>query len=64
MVSGQHTVRVAVNVFDVPNDLVKPDQSGEPVKESLLQRVPRMFMEIGEERAERVGDTTKGRERG
>lgn len=47
----QQTVRIAVNAFGVPKDLLTPDQADEgAVKENFLQRAPHMFMKIGEER--------------
>lgn len=56
MSSWQQTVRVAVNAFGVPYDLVTPVQvEEEVVKETFSQRAPRMFMEIREERTEPIG---------
>lgn len=52
---GQQTVRVAVNAFGVPNDLLTSDQEEqEPLRENLLQREPCTEVEIGEEVIEPV----------
>lgn len=56
----KQTVRVAVNAFGMPNGLLTPDQTEEEaVKDTLLQRAPRMSMEILEQRQERIGPLAK-----
>lgn len=52
---GRKKVRVAIKAFCMSIDLRTPDQAEEVAqKETLLQRSPRMFMELGQERIRRM----------
>ena len=53
---GRQTVHLRVEAFGAESSVVPPDQAEEvAVKENLLQRSPRMFMDVEEERRMRDG---------
>lgn len=54
IICGKQSVHLVVEAFGAEREIFTPDQVEEvAVKEILLQRAPRMFMEVTEERTER-----------
>lgn len=58
---GQGAVRLTVEAFDMSNDVLPPDQAEEAaVKDTLLQRFPRISAELKQERIKSMEALTKG----